>query len=380
MPSVGIPISDVIKEAPVQPGCYLFKDKHDHVIYVGKEKNLRNRVKSYFTAAAADNWRTAELVQRIADVEYTVTESELDALLLEYRLIKQYKPWHNSQMKPDKQRPYLRVSHKEQRAAFSCCEQVIDDGADYYDFFIDVYDVERTLALLCKAWGVPQCGRRSFRRGQNPCIYHSTDGCMAPCSGNCDLEKYAAATQEVTQFLCGKTTKRLKELKRNMRQASDNLEFESAARYKSLLDGLEQIRRKSTMRFHLPECGEMLVLIRPHGERAFSGFYISDRRVVSRTDFPALPDDAMISSFLTSFRRENVSEKDSEWIAAGLVEVGAYKPFITLPDGKGAARVIDKAVRRFIKYALNHITLFLVLLNILVEPLAAIGHTGEYLL
>ena len=94
--NVDMSIHNKIKEAPTQSGCYIFMDELGHVIYVGKAKNIRNRVKSYFTLSAAENWRRSELVQRIADVEYRVTESELDALLLEYRLIKQFKPWHNS--------------------------------------------------------------------------------------------------------------------------------------------------------------------------------------------------------------------------------------------------------------------------------------------
>ena len=134
-----------------------------------------------------------------------------------------------------------------------------------------------------------------------------------------------------------------------LQQAADNLAFEKAADYKNLLEGLERIRRKSHMRFHLPENGAVLVLIRPHGEKEFSAFHIVDRRVLSRTDFPDKPDDSMIADFSSSFSYVNVSQENSEWHASSLVEVGAHKQFTMLPVGKSTARIIDKAVRKFIK-------------------------------
>lgn len=342
-------LQNKIREAPEQPGCYLFKNKLGYIIYVGKAKILHNRVKSYFTPAAAGHWRTAELVTKIADVEYRVTKSELDALLLEYMLIKQYKPWFNSQMKPDKTRPYLRVSRDEPYATLSSCDRITDDGADYYDFFIDEDDIKQTLALIGKVWGLPQCGKRSFKKSKSPCLYHSTDHCMAPCGGKADTVRYAAAVKEVTRLLTGKSVNCIPGLKREMRKAADNLAFERAAEYRGMLDGLRRVRNKSRLRFHLPDNGAVLILIRPHREKAFAVFYAVDRRVTARMDFPSVPDDALIAEFIASLENPNIVPEESEWLANCLVEVGAYKHFVNLPVGKSANRAIEKAIRQFSK-------------------------------
>lgn len=342
-------LAEKVKTAPTQPGCYLFMDKQGYVIYVGKAKNLRSRVKSYFTKAAAADERIEYLVPRIADVAYRVADSELDALLLEYRLIKQHKPWFNSQMKADKQRPYLRISSEEPYATLSICVEAADDGAAYYDFFTDEEDVKQTLILLCKVWGLPQCGQRSFAKAQSPCLYHSLGHCMAPCRGTADPAKYAATLDETRRLFSGKPVSRMRELKQDMEHAAEALEFERAATSKALLESLRRVQRKSRSRFHLPSSGATLVFIRPHREKAFSVFYALDGQVLRRTDFPATPGVSDIQAFARSPAASGVALEGSEWLAGCLTAVGAFKQFVVLPNEKSARRIVEKVFRQFAK-------------------------------
>ncbi len=349
-------LAEKVRAAPQQPGCYLFTDRYGYIIYVGKAKNLRSRVKSYFTKAAAEDERTAELVPTIGDVEYQVTGSELDALLLEYRLIKQHKPWFNAQMKPDKRRPYLRIAAGTPYATLSVSDAPGNDGATYYDFFTDEDDVKQALALLGRVWGLPQCGQRSFAGSRGPCLYHTLTGCMAPCSREPDEHQYAAVLAEVQLLFAGGRVPRVKVLKQEMAEAAAALAFERAAACKELLEGLQRLQHKSRRWFHLPEQGAALVLIRPHREKAFSVFSVVDGQVRRRADFPPAPDETSITAFAAAVAAADAAPpttgavlEDSEWLAGCLTEVVADKQFVLLPDGKGAGRVAERAIKKFIK-------------------------------
>jgi excinuclease UvrABC nuclease subunit len=282
------------KSAPDMPGCYLFYDALGNVIYVGKAKRLRNRVTSYFNPAALENERTAFLVRRIANLRFITTNCELDALLLEYQLIKSHKPWYNSQLKPDKPRPYLRLAFVQPYPCLSIADEPDDDDALYYDCFTGTEDIKRTLVLLCRAWGIAQCDQQVFMRLKGPCIYRELDGCLAPCNGQVDQAEYHTRIKEVVKLLEGKKVRRLAELRRDLRFAVEDLDFELADNLQSLIDGLIQLRHKSHRRYHLPKSGLALILIRPYREKAFSAFLTSGCQAVFRIDFPVQSDETLV--------------------------------------------------------------------------------------
>ena len=322
-------LKEKVKNAPTAPGCYIFTDKYGYTVYVGKAKNLRNRVKSYFTKAAAEDERTAELVPRIVDVEFRVTGSELDALMLEFYLIKQHKPWFNSAMKADKQRPYLRISTESRYPALSVATEKLDDGAAYYDCFTDEEDVKATLGLLGRVWKVPQCGAAVFNKAYSPCLYHSISGCYAPCTGKADPEACHAAVREIQRFLAGTRVRRLAELKNEMNARAAELEFEAAGQMKEQLDQLAHLQRKARKTYHFPDKGDVLVLIRPFRERAFSAFFVRDRVVWCRADFPDGPDAGLFSDFMAGW--DSPEATVDEWVAGCLTEISADKVFLRLP-------------------------------------------------
>ena len=338
-------LQEKIGSTPALPGCYLFMDKYGYIIYVGKAKNLRNRVKSYFTKAAAEDERTAELVPKIVDAEVRVTATELDALMLEYHLIKKHKPWFNSAMKADKIRPYLRIDAGAQFPTLSIAAEKLDDGAAYYDCFTDEEDIKATLALLGRVWKVPQCGTAAFGKTSSPCIYHSITGCLAPCMGKVDPEACHAAVREIRRFLAGVRVKRLSELKKEMAAQADALKFEEAGQIKKQLDQLAYLQRKARKIYHFPEKGNVLVLIRPFRERAFSAFYVRDSVVWCRADHEDVPDAEQLRAFMAAWDSPGAAVE--EWMAGCLTDISADKVFLPLPASILAEDVVKQIEKHF---------------------------------
>jgi excinuclease ABC subunit C len=345
-------LSEKIKAAPHMSGCYLFIDKLGNTIYVGKAKDLSKRVKSYFTKAAREDERIADLVTRIDDVSFQVTASELDALLLEYHLIKQSKPWFNSQMKPDKTHPYLRIADTAPYPTLSITSQVLADGAEYFDCFGDSDDIKRTLTLFCRTWGVAQCAQSSFLKPKGPCIYHKLDGCLAPCSGQPDHEEYRTRVQEVIKLLTGQPVSKLADLKLELEQAVLDLDFEQAQSIKPQIEALELMQKRSRKHFHFPETGAVLVLIRPYRQKAFAVFLVIDKELALRRDFETTPSPTQIRNAFSVDKTSPSQLTDdfyADWLPDALIEVATEKQFIQLPDAKTSAKLIEKTIKEFAK-------------------------------
>jgi len=385
------PVSDALRthlaQVPDKPGCYLFLDRFGNVIYVGKAKRLKRRVGSYFTPRAASDERTEKLVRNISDIRFVTTAGELDALLLEFRLIKLFKPLYNSQMKPDKPRPYLRVSAStDVYQTLSAVAEKLDDGAEYFDFFTDNSDIKRTLQLFAQVWALPRCGLADFSATRSTCIYRTIDGCLAPCVQATDADTYARAVAEALSLMHGRHVVILDELADQRDTAIEDLHFEQAASLNNLLEGLNQVIHRSHYRYHLPNTGQVMVLIRPHRTQEFSIFLVNDGFVFSRIDFgDAVPDAALphilsemaaaddavanhrsshiptIDSLpdLSATIRQTLEDKpvlfhelyisaSEEWLADCLTEVGADKRFVLLPeDSNQHQQVITEALETF---------------------------------
>ena len=339
-------LKERVRGAPTQPGCYLFTDKYGYIIYVGKAKNLRSRVKTYFTKAAAEDERTAELVPKIVSVEYRTVPTELDALMLEYHLIKQHKPWFNSQMKADKQRSYLRIGTDGRYPTLSAVTEKQDDGAAYFDCFTDEEDIKLALGLLCRVWKVPQCGAASFSKLASPCLYHSIAGCLAPCAAKADPAELHGAVKEILRFMSGVRVRRLAVLKKEMATRAEDLDFEAAGQIKEQLDQLGRLQRKSRKIYHFPDTGDVLVLARPFREPDFSAFLVRDGVAHSRADFSGIPLESQLADFMAGWDSDGGLEP---WVAGSLTSISADKAFIHLRGEPQPAQVMvemEKFCRR----------------------------------
>ena len=332
-----------VKTAPKSPGCYLFRDRMGNIVYVGKAKCLSTRVRNYFQPSSAEDERLVDLLPVIQDVEYRTTDTELDALQLEYKLIKQYKPWFNLQLKPDKPRPYLRIDTNAHFPSFTFAAERADDGAEYFDCFVDEYDIKAALDLFNQVWRLPQCGKASFEKPSRSCLYRQLNNCMAPCTGQADAAAYGAATGAVLDMLRGGPVPKLAELEQQMVACAEALDFEKASVFKQQIEGIRRLQHKSRKMFHLPKDADVLVCIRPYREAAFSLFYAHHGEVYHRADFPSGPDDAALDAFIAQIHSGRPSIEDSGWLAGCLLEVLADKQFAVLTGGKS----VHEALRDF---------------------------------
>jgi excinuclease ABC subunit C len=242
----GTPPAEKVKQFPTNPGVYLMKDAQGRVIYVGKAKNLRNRASHYFTQAAAEDRRTADLVKLIAGIDYLEAESEVDALLLEARLVKDIQPRFNVDLKDDKTFPYLQIRIREDFPRVEFTRQPKRRGVKLYGPFTSAKSLRFALNVLQRIFKFRTCALdiqendprwRWFR----PCILHSIHRCTAPCNFRVTREDYRKQIRALRLVLEGKKDRLLREMEENMKEASAALQFERAARLRDEIDALKNL-------------------------------------------------------------------------------------------------------------------------------------------
>lgn len=238
-------VEEKLAGLPTKPGCYLHKDKNGTIIYVGKAINLRNRVRSYFHKSANHTPKIRRLVSNIADLEYIVTDSELEALVLECSLIKKHQPQYNVRLRDDRQYPYLCLTTREPFPRLLLVRRVRDDKNRYFGPYPNSRAVYTTMELVNRIFPLISCGK-SFdgRPVQKPCLYHHMGQCLAPCAGLADKEEYALAVKDVGDFLDGRQEQVVKKLREEMAEASEALEFERAARLRDRIQGVEEVLQR----------------------------------------------------------------------------------------------------------------------------------------
>jgi excinuclease ABC subunit C len=225
---------------PESPGIYLLKDHKGTIIYIGKAKSLRNRVRSYFQRSDERDVKTRTLINKIADVDYLVTESEKEALILENNLIKKHKPRYNVKIKDDKNYPYLRLSIGEPCPTLTIVRRVKRDGSLYFGPYPSALAVRNTLKLIYKLFPLRNCKDIKFRNRTRPCINYQMGRCLAPCVGKVDARTYGQIVKEVRLFLEGKDRELIRILQAKMREKSDGLDFEGAAGIRNQIQSVEK--------------------------------------------------------------------------------------------------------------------------------------------
>ncbi|EMU9945579.1 excinuclease ABC subunit UvrC [Staphylococcus pseudintermedius] len=222
---------------PMEPGCYLMKDRQNQVIYVGKAKKLRNRVRSYFTGA--HDTKTTRLVREIVDFEYIVTSSETESLLLELNLIKKYQPRYNILLKDDKSYPFIKIT-KERHPKLIVTRTVRKGSGKYFGPYPNAYSAHETKKLLDRIYPFRKCDKMPDRL----CLYYHIGQCLGPCVYPVQQEEYGRMTKEITDFLNGEDKTILKNLEEKMIKASENLEFEQAKEYRDLIQHVNNLTKK----------------------------------------------------------------------------------------------------------------------------------------
>lgn len=230
---------ETVKNFPHSPGVYMMKDERGKIIYIGKAKNLRKRVGSYFTRGR--DLKTQILVKKIHLVEYIVTGNDYEALILENNLIKKWTPRYNINLKDGKSYPVIRITHEDYPRIFKT-RRIIQDGSEYYGPFVDVGKLDLYLELIEKMIPLRKC-RGPLRKRYSPCLYFHIGRCTAPCTGNISKEDYQREVDRVRELLSGNTENLEKQLRKEMEQASRQLQFEKAAEARDSLLALESVQK-----------------------------------------------------------------------------------------------------------------------------------------
>lgn len=302
-----------LKNVPLSPGVYIWKDARGTILYVGKSKSLRDRMRSYFGAPQGLSSKTRRLVAQIADFDIILTTSELEALLLEMNLIKQHRPKYNILLKDDKSYPYIKVTLQEAWPRVMTTRKVLDDGARYFGPYANAGAVRRLLKQLNQlfAFRPPfDCADDKFTRHRKlgkPCMYYDIHRCLGPCvPALVDQAEYRATIEAVCRFLEGKTEQIVRDLRNRMERAAENLEFERAAYLRDQVRDIERVMQSQQVMRTVHTDQDVIAFARENGSAVVQIFYIRGGKLIGSEPFALQntedeDDQQLLSSFITQF-------------------------------------------------------------------------------
>lgn len=276
-----------LKKLPNKPGVYIMRDEKDVILYVGKAVNLHNRVRSYFRSNIGRGPAIDKMVSLIARFEYIVTDSELEALVLENNLIKEYSPKYNTLLKDDKTYPYIKVTLGEDYPRILFSRTMKKDKSRYFGPFSSATAVKDTIELLNKIFSLRTCNRNLPRDMglERPCLNYHIKQCPAPCQGYISKEAYREKIAAALEFLNGNQGPIQKELEAKMKEAAENMEFEEAARYRDLLESIRQVTQKQKITGGIGEDKDILALYQDEGEAVVQVFFVRNGKLIGREHY-----------------------------------------------------------------------------------------------
>lgn len=298
-------VAQTLEGLPSKPGCYLMKDQKGRVLYVGKAINLRSRVRSYFQPSAQHSLKTTKMLAQVADVEWIVVDSELEALILEMTLIKRHRPKYNVRLKDDKRYPYIKVHWSDPFPKVTVTRRLRDDGSRYYGPYTSVWAVHQTLDVLRRIFPYLTCDRVITGEDHRACLYFDIKLCTGPCIGAVDKETYRSMIQDLCRFLEGHTGPIVERLEENMQQASEDLEFERAAAIRDQLAAIEKVVEGQKVVSQQKIDSDVIAFAREQGDACVQVFFIRAGRLIGREYFVLEgTDEAEESEILESFLKQ----------------------------------------------------------------------------
>ncbi|MCD7922046.1 MAG: excinuclease ABC subunit UvrC [Clostridiales bacterium] len=280
-------IQEELKKLPDQPGVYLMHDAKDAIIYIGKAVSLRNRVRQYFQSSRNKGAKIEKMVTQIARFEYILTDSELEALVLECNLIKEHRPKYNTMLKDDKTYPYIKVTLGEDYPRVLFSRQMKKDKSRYYGPYTSAGAVRDTIDLIRRLYRLRSCNRVLPRDvgKERPCLNYHIHQCMAPCRGDVSSEEYRERVQAAMEFLGGRFTPVIRELEEKMEAAAAALDFEKAAEYRDLLGSVKQIAQKQKITSFDGEDRDIIALAMDDRDAVVQVFFVRQGRLIGREHF-----------------------------------------------------------------------------------------------
>ncbi len=309
-------LQTLLANLPTRPGCYLMKNAAGEVIYVGKAINLRNRVRSYFHESGQTP-KTRRMVREIADIEWIVVETELEALLLEMNLIKKHRPKYNVRLKDDKRYPYIKVHWAAPFPKVTVTRQLVNDGSRYFGPYASAWAVHQTLDVLRRIFPYLTCDRPITGRDERPCLYYDIKLCAGPCIGAIDQAGYRQMIADLMNLLNGRGEQILDRLQKEMEQAAEELRFEKAARLRDQIQALHAVIEKQKITFGQDMAdSDVIAMARSDGEACVQVFFIRGGKLIGREYFvlentAESEDSEILAQFLKQFYAEvpNIPEQ-----------------------------------------------------------------------
>ncbi len=328
-------IQQILDTLPTNPGVYLMKNDAGDIIYVGKAINLRNRVRSYFHSPYGQEPKVWRLVERIRNIEFIVTESELEALVLECNLIKKFKPHFNVRLKDDKRYPYIKVTWQEPFPKVYVTRRMENDGARYFGPFTAVWAVHETMDTLRRIFPYLTCDRDITGHDKRACLYYDIGLCLAPCIGAATRDDYRAMIDQLCQFLQGKTDEVTANLRAKLDAAVEKLEFERAARYRDQLQALARIAEHQKVVSMAMVDQDVVAFARDDGDACVQVFFVRGGKLLGREFF-----------VLEGTEDENADQVLASFVKQFYDEAAYVPPEILLPEQIEEAQIIEQWLNR----------------------------------
>ncbi|MBP5383378.1 MAG: excinuclease ABC subunit UvrC [Lachnospiraceae bacterium] len=295
-------IEEELKKLPGKPGVYIMHDEDDNIIYVGKAVILKNRVRSYFRESTKKTVKIRQMVSKINWFEYVVTDSEMEALVLENNLIKEHQPKYNTMLKDDKTYPYIKVTVQEEYPRIFMTRQIKKDNAKYFGPYTSATSVKETIELIRKLYKIRACRHM----GDSPCLYYHIGQCEAPCDGRTDRETYGENVQKALSFLNGNYKELIRHMEDLMNKASEEMEYEKAAEYRDLLQSLNQVAQKQKITDLSGNDQDIIAIVKDDQSVIVQVFFVRDGKILGREHFymkhtegEEIPD--ILRSFITQY-------------------------------------------------------------------------------
>ena len=355
-------IQEELKKLPGKPGVYLMHGEKDEIIYVGKAISLKNRVRQYFQSSRNKGVKIEQMVTHITRFEYIVTDSELEALVLECNLIKEHRPKYNTMLMDDKSYPFIKVTVDEPYPRVLMARKMVKDKAKYFGPYTSAGAVKDTIDLIHKLYHIRTCNRRLPRDigKERPCLNYHIHQCEAPCQGYVSEEAYRESVREVLSFLGGNYDGILKSLEEKMQATSEALEFEKAIEYRELLSSVQKIAQKQKITDTAGEDRDILAVATEEEDAVVQVFFIRGGRLIGRDHFYLkiakgdLPGE-ILSSFIKQFYAGTpyipselmLPEKveDQEVLEAWLSERRGHKVHFRIPQKGSKEKLVELAAK-----------------------------------
>ncbi len=351
-----------LKKLPRKPGVYIMRDDKDVILYVGKAINLHNRVRSYFRENIGRGPAIDQMVSLIARFEYIVTDSELEALVLENNLIKENSPKYNTLLKDDKTYPYIKVTVGEDYPRILFSRTMKKDKSRYFGPYTSAAAVKDTIELLNKLYQLRTCNRVLPRDTglERPCLNYHIKQCLAPCQGYVSKEEYRQQVAGALEFLNGNYSPILKDLEEKMNKAAEELEFEDAARYRDLFSSVRQVSQKQKITEGVGEDKDILALYQDETEAVVQVFFVRDGKLIGRehyymTHVPENNKPAILQDFVKQFYagtpfipRELMLQyeiEDAELIEKWLSERKGSRVYLKVPKIGSKEKLVELAAQ-----------------------------------